>query len=102
MLKNRIHFYLVLGIVVGLFLTACAGVVAGKIDLPVAGGPFSPVVDVFEAPVLDLDHNFGARPDLSVRHEVVAQQEAVTQKAIESVVQQNAVQFESEHFCNRP
>ena len=101
MQKNRANFYLVLGIVVGLFLTACAGVVTGRIDVPVAGGPFSPAVDVFKAPVLelDLDQNIGARTDLSVRHVHVATvQETVFQEQAAAV--QEAV-MGKEHWCSR-
>ncbi len=101
MQKNRVNFYLVLGVVVGLFLTACAGVVTGKIDVPVVGGPFSPAADVIQAPVLalDLDQNIGARTDLSVRHvQAATVQQSVTQ------VQEKAVQeaiMQTEHFCSR-
>ena len=101
MQKNRANFYLVLGIVVGLFLTACAGVVTGKIDVPVAGGPFSPAVDVFKAPVLelDLDQNIGARTDLSVRHVHVATVQETTFQVQEKAVQEVVAQ--TEHFCSR-
>jgi len=101
MQKNRANFYLVLGIVVGLFLTACAGVVTGKIDVPVAGGPFSPAVDVFKAPVLelDLDQNIGTRTDLSVRHVHVATVQETAIRVQEAAVQEVVAQ--TEHFCSR-
>lgn len=39
MTNKQMTRYLVLGLIAGLFLTACAGVVSGQIDLPVLFGP---------------------------------------------------------------
>lgn len=47
MTTMRLSLYLVIGMIAGLFITACAGVATGKIELPGAGDVFtsSPVFD---------------------------------------------------------
>lgn len=51
MTTRRLSLYLVLGMIAGLFITACAGVATGKIDLPGAGDVFisGPVFDAQSA-----------------------------------------------------
>ena len=54
MLKKHITFYLVLGSVTGLFLTACAGVVTGRVEMPVGGTTLlGPGAGILQAPALD-------------------------------------------------
>ena len=40
MTKRRLSLYLVVGIIGGLFVTACAGIAVGKVDMPAAGDLF--------------------------------------------------------------
>ncbi|MBI3243413.1 MAG: hypothetical protein HYZ49_14080 [Chloroflexi bacterium] len=92
--KNRIT-YLILGVVVGLFLTACAGVVTGKIDVPGSTGVFTfgPSVQVVQAPEIQLD-TVNLIPIAYEKAQLMATHKAALQ---EMVVEQTTV-----HHCNRP
>ncbi len=84
MLKKHVTFYLVLGIVAGLFLTACAGVVTGRVDMPVGGTTLlGPAVDIWQAPALDF-----LRPE--VMH-------FKSEQAVRAQVQE---MLQSGHWCN--
>ncbi len=50
-MRKRVFIYLTCGLAAALLLTACAGVAAGQLDLPVVGQPlFGPSVEVLSAP----------------------------------------------------
>jgi hypothetical protein len=49
-MKRSTALYLAIGLVTGLFLTACAGVVSGQVDLPTILGP---QFQVQQAPAVD-------------------------------------------------
>ncbi len=55
-MKKSRTVYLVLGVVVGLLLTACAGVASGKIDLPNTNTfTFGPSIQVVQLPEFQTD-----------------------------------------------
>jgi len=122
MTRKAHTFYFAIGIVAGLLLTACAGVAAGKIDLP---GPnnttffFSPVVNVAPVPEITIKLDVAkplatvdvVKDDWSMDHvkvntpaEVKELEPLTIQSAVTTQVQsQTQVQEQTQtgHFCNR-
>ena len=90
MTKKARTIYLVLGIVIGLFLTACAGVVTGKINIPDHNAfTFSPSVQVVQAPEFQLDTvNLVPvsyeKAQLMTSHRAISLQETLVQTALHS------------------
>ncbi len=80
--QKQMRVYLVVGILAGLFLTACAGVISGRIDVPVSGGPFGSSVN-FLSPFETVQ----STSHIGVRSEALIQREAL-------------VVFEMENFCH--
>jgi hypothetical protein len=116
MAKKRLIVYLVVGILGGLFVSACAGVAAGTVDLPAAGE-----VPLVGGPAVDFDGLTSfeiTRPGNSATFEfqkaVVEGQAPETDPAlvglqsvgVQSSLQdlyQGATQVQAQgHFCSRP
>lgn len=50
-MNKRLAYCLTFGLGAVLFLTACAGVISGQVDMPMSGNPlFGPPVDVLSVP----------------------------------------------------
>lgn len=92
--KNR-TVYLTLGIVVGLFLTACAGVVSGKIDVldNTNAFTFSPSVQIVQVPQIQMD---------TVNLVPVAYERANLMAIHQAALQEPALLQAATHLCNRP
>lgn len=85
-MNKRRAVFLVLGIILGLLVTACAGIATS--DGQVLSGPtlFGPSIDSLSLPVLEPAPAAEARPMQAVRMERVAEQ--AVEQAIEQAQQQ--------------
>ena len=115
MTRKHLTVYLALGVVAGLFITACAGVATGRIDLPAAGDVLSvgPAVDAQSAPSIDFARpsNWAkfvfekARPvqveSIEYNMESVRLETLSTARALQQALWQSQVQAQHEGFCNR-
>ena len=90
MTKKQSALIFTASIVVGVFLSACAGVVAGKFEPgSVVGG--GPAIELWQAPALD----FTLAPQ--VQTPLAIHKSMETYRAAQSAEQ---VQAEKSHFCN--
>ena len=113
MTKRKLSLFLALGIVGGLFVTACAGVAAGKVDVPVAGDLFGagPAIYMQSLPSFEL-----SRPAQSATFifekagsnaysdsETVRLNNAIVQAGAQSLIQNQAqTEMLFQHgLCNR-
>ena len=57
MSKRKLAFFLVIGLIAGLFITACAGVATGQVNFIDTGGmvAFGPSIDTVTLPALNFE-----------------------------------------------
>ena len=105
MTRKQIAVYLVAGLCVGLFLTACVGIASGKIDLPGESDTFvfGPGVSAVQAPAVAVP---AVQPQLTRRHaeareirEARLVPQAVPQTQADTFAE---LQVETGHWCSRP
>ena len=115
MTKRRLTYYLVIGIIAGLFVSACAGVATGKVALPGSGDvlTFGPAVDAQSAPSLAIagpGHSAQfvfekARPleteSLDAESLAVHAQSLVTSQTALETMQQAQTQYQHPGLCSR-
>lgn len=113
MTKRQLSLFLAIGIVGGLFVTACAGVAAGKVDMPAAGDLFGvgPAIHMESLPSIELPRPAQsatfmfekAVPNIYSDPETVRLNNAIVQAGAESLIQDQAqTQMQFQHgLCSR-